>query len=263
MITYFNIKNYNKKDDNISLTYLNTKGDTLASFNTKSKKKTEKLTVKKGANKFVWNTRGKGAEKLKGMIFWWASFDGAKQIPGNYKVSLNVNGEVQTKDFTILADPRSEGSIADMQEQFDFVNDVNKTIDRAHQSIKNIRVINTQLKAFNKQYKDDDRTKDLVSKAKELIESFSTIEKVLYQTQNRSGQDPLNFPIRLTNKLGHLNSLVTMGDFPPTAQDIAVKNELTEKINEQLSKFDALVSKEIGGFNDAFNNLKLKYLITE
>jgi len=49
--------------------------------------------------------------------------------------------------------------------------------------------------------------KDLLDKAKDLKEQFSDIEKALYQTKNRSGQDPLNFPIRLTNKLGHLNSL--------------------------------------------------------
>ena len=63
-----------------------------------------------------------------------------------------------------------------------------------------------------------------------MKEKFEAVEKALYQTQNRSGQDPLNFPIKLTNKLGHLNSLVGIDDFPPTDQDIAVKNELTTKI---------------------------------
>ena len=81
--------------------------------------------------------------------------------------------------------------------------------------------------------------------------------------KNKSNQDPLNFPIRLTNKLAHLNSLVTMGDFPPTDQDIAVKNELTVEINTQLDEFDKLVSKEIKDFNQAFNKLNLNYLLVE
>merc|ERR1712173_375166 len=99
--------------------------------------------------------------------------------------------------------------------------------------------------AFQKQYKDNEPVKDLVEKAKTLSEQFSEIEKALYQTKNRSGQDPLNFPIKLTNKLAHLNSLVSIDDFPPTDQDIAVKNEMSGKINAQLNAFDNLVDKEV------------------
>ena len=91
----------------------------------------------------------------------------------------------------------------------------------------------------------------------------SEIEKALYQTQNRSAQDPVNFPIRLNNKLAHLNSLVGRGDFAPTEQDVAVKNELTQKINNQLGKFNELVDKEIKAFNGSFNAKKLNYLIIE
>ena len=103
----------------------------------------------------------------------------------------------------------------------------------------------------------------MVEKAKALKESFSTVEKALYQTQNRSGQDPLNFPIRLTNKLAHVNSLVGRDDFPPTAQDKAVAAELTQKINEQLEDFDALVDQEMKEFNAEFNKLELDYLAIE
>jgi len=119
------------------------------------------------------------------------------------------------------------------------------------------------LKAFQKQYKEDEHVKNLVEKAKTLGEQFSEIEKALYQTKNRSGQDPLNFPIKLTNKLAHLNSLVSMDDFPPTKQDIAVKNELTQQINTELVKFDQLVSDEISAFNREFNSMNLNYLFIE
>ncbi|GAA0714709.1 hypothetical protein GCM10009430_08260 [Aquimarina litoralis] len=264
VITYFNLKKFDKKKDTVSLTYFNTKGDTIASFSTSAKEKKHQLKdLEKGANQFNWNMRGKGAEKLKGMILWWASLDGPKAIPGTYKVSLNINGKETSQPFTILADPRAEATSQQMQQQFDFITDVNKTVDKAHQSIKKIRKINTQLKSFSKQYKDDEKTKDLVTKAKDLQKQFGEIEKALYQTKNRSGQDPLNFPIKLTNKLGHLNSLVGMGDFGPTAQDIAVKNELTKQIETQLTLFDKLISEEIKSFNTEFNTLQLNYLFVE
>jgi len=72
-----------------------------------------------------------------------------------------------------------------------------------------------------------EETKRILAEVKALKKEFSEIEKALYQTQNKSNQDPLNFPIRLTNKLGHLNRLVTINDFPPTDQDEAVRIELT------------------------------------
>ncbi|WP_339626448.1 glycosyl hydrolase [uncultured Maribacter sp.] len=262
VITHFLLKNYTEKDT-VQLTYTNMAGDTLANYNSSAKKKEKKLEVKKGGNTFVWDTRGKGAEKLEGMIFWWASFDGAKAVPGNYKVHLNVNGNNSSETFAILPDPRAESSVAEMQKQFDFITDINTTIENAHQSIKKIRNVTEQLNAFKEQYKDDDRTKELVEKAKAMKDKLGEVEKALYQTQNRSGQDPLNFPIKLTNKLGHLNSLVSIDDFPPTEQDIAVKNELTAKINTELNIFNEVISSELKEFNTAFNELKLNYLFIE
>lgn len=176
---------------------------------------------------------------------------------------MSLNTVELSQPFKILADPRAESTLADMQTQFDFIQDVNKTMDQAHKSIKKIRRINKQLGAFQKQYKGDNQVKALLEKAKALEEQLSNIEKKLYQTKNRSAQDPLNFPIKLTNKLGHLNALVAMGDFAPTEQDIAVKNELTAKIEKQLTTFNTILSEEVKAFNITFNAKQLNYLFVE
>jgi photosystem II stability/assembly factor-like uncharacterized protein len=266
VITYFNLKDF-KDDAKVSLTYFDTKGDTIKTFSNKDKK--SKLKVEKGSNQFVWDMTYDGAERLDGMILWWASLEGPRAIPGQYKVSLSIEDSLKSnlfemsKPFTVLADPRAESTLADMQKQFTFIKDVNKTMDDAHKSIKKIRAVNKQLSAFQQQYKVDENVKELVEKAKSLEEQLSSIEKELYQTKNRSGQDPLNFPIKLTNKLGHLNSLVSMGDFPPTEQDIAVKNELSAQIKIQLDAFDTILNAEVKAFNAAFNTKQLNYLFVE
>jgi len=259
VMTYFYIKD--SKDKEVKLHYLNQRGDTLKTYGTSHKD--NKLKVEDGANYHSWNLRGEGAERLKGMVLWWASTEAPKAVPGKYTVTLEAGDEVFKQDFEILADPNAETDVAGMRRQFDFITDINHTVDKAHKSIKKIRAINKQLEAFQKQYKDQENVKDLVDKAKELSEKFGEIEKALYQTKNRSGQDPLNFPIRLTNKLAHLNSLVSMDDFPPTVQDVAVKDELTQRINAELVKFDQLVSGEIKTFNKAFNQKQLNYLFVE
>jgi hypothetical protein len=247
----------------VALTYTTINGDTLAHYKNSAKKKDEKLTIKEGGNTHVWDTRGEAAKKLDGMILWWAQLDGPKAVPGEYRVHLSVNGSTQSAPVRILPDPRAEVSVADMQKQYDFISEVNATVNKAHESIEKIRKISKQLDAFVTQYKDQQQTADLVARAKKMKEDFGNIEKALYQTKNKSNQDPLNFPIRLTNKLAHLNSLVAMDDFPPTSQDLAVKAELSGEIEKELKAFDTLVANEIKAFNKAFNELQLNYLFVE
>jgi hypothetical protein len=197
------------------------------------------------------------------MILWWANLNGPKAVPGTYAVHLEVDGVSQKQDFKIVADPRTESSVEGMQQQYDFITKVNTTINKAHEAIEIIRATNKQLAAFQKQYKDDESVSDLVEKAKAMADSLSEVEKTLYQTQNRSGQDPLNFPIKLTNKLGHLNSLVGMDDFPPTEQDEAVRAELTEKVEAALEIFNKTLKEDVDAFNAEFNSRGLKFLFVE
>ena len=258
VIIHFNIKNYDSVRDKVAISIKEKDGTLIKKFSNRDKN--NKLKVKKGGNIFVWNTLYNGSETLEDMIFWSASFDGAKAVPGEYKVVLEKNELSQEQDFTILPDPRSEVSISQMKKQFDFINKVNKTVDRAHKAIKNIRIICKKLKDFVDNYTDFQKYSELMKKAKSLSKSLNDVEKVLYQTQNKSAQDPLNFPIRLTNKLGYLNSLVANSDFPPTNQDELVRIELTNKVNFCLSTYDKLISEDLENFNKAFAELNLDYL---
>ena len=258
VIIHFNIKSYDSVRDRVAISIKEKDGTLVKKFSNRDKN--NKLKVKKGGNTFVWNTLYNGSEALEDMIFWSASFDGAKAVPGQYKVLLEKNELSQEQDFTILPDPRSEVSISQMKNQFDFINNVNKTVDRAHGAIKNIRIICKKLKDFIDNYSGYLKYNDLMDKAKSLSKSLNDVEKALYQTQNKSAQDPLNFPIRLTNKLGYLNSLVANSDFPPTNQDELVRIELTNKVNFCLSTYDKLISEDLENFNKAFAELNLDYL---
>jgi hypothetical protein len=252
-----------KEKDSGALRFLDANSKLIKEYTTYSKK--NKLKPEAGANSFNWDTQYDGAEELDGMILWWADLSGPKAVPGNYRVELDVNGVKQTQPIMIKRTPTSEATEADMKAQFAFVTQVNETVDKAHKSIKNIRAFDKKLSAFKTVYGDrkEDGIKEMLVLADSMKSKFGNVEKALYQTQNRSGQDPLNFPIKLTNKLAHLNALVTMGDFAPTAQDIAVKNELTAQIDTELEKFNMVLDSDIKEFNTKFNALKLDYLVIE
>ncbi|MAD11943.1 MAG: glycosyl hydrolase [Flavobacteriaceae bacterium] len=261
VIVYYNLKSYDSSKDSISLSFSNAEGKVIKTFTNYDK--ANLLKVNKGSNKFVWDTKHDGAKVLDGMIFWSASFSGAKSVPGKYMVTLSKNGIKKSKPFKILIDPRAEVSEEDIQKQLNFVNTVNEVVDKAHKAIQKIREINSKLKEFESVFKDSTNEKDLISRSKQIRNKLSKIEKMLYQTQNKSNQDPLNFPIRLTNKLGHLNRLVTLYDFPPTDQDEAVRLELTKRVDKQLEIFDTLIKNDVKKFNQEFLNLELDYLKIE
>ena len=258
VIVHFNVKEFDSENDTVALHFKEQDGTLIKTFSTADEE--NKLEINAGGNSFVWDTRYEGAETLEGMIFWSASFSGAKAVPGSYKVVLEKNGATQEYDFNILPDPSAEITVAQMKSQFDFVNRVNATVDEAHKAIKNIRTIREKLEDFESNYADNESVSELIEDAKTLSTSLSDIEKALYQTKNRSNQDPLNFPIRLTNKLGHLNRLVTNNDFPPTDQDEAVRKEMTALVEGHLAEYNKLISEDLERFNKAFAKLNLDYL---
>ena len=257
IIHYF-IPNYDKENDQVSLSIHSADGTLIKEFSDKSKENL--LKVKNGGNSFVWNMKYPGAKRLDNMVLWGADFTGAKAVPGNYIVKLKVNDTEMTQEFTIHKDPTSEGSIDDIKAQFEFVNEINGVVDKAHKAIENIRSMKTNLKKFQSNYADNEFAKDLIEESKSIVESIDKIENELYQTKNQSNQDPLNYGVKLTNNLGNLNSAFRGGDFGPTVQDVQVKNELIEKVNAQLTKYNKIISEDIPNFNSSFKKLELDYL---
>jgi hypothetical protein len=258
VIIHYFLPNFNKDNDQVKVSIHSTDGTLIKEFSNKSKENT--LKVKKGGNSFVWNMKYPGAKRLANMVLWGADFSGAKAIPGDYIVKLKVNDTEMTQEFTIHKDPTSEGSIDDIKAQFDFVNEINGVVDRAHKAIENIRNMKRDLKKFQSDYADNDSAKDLIEESKSIVESIDKIENELYQTKNQSNQDPLNYGVKLTNNLGNLNSTFRGGDFGPTVQDVQVKDELIEKVNTQLAKYDKIISEDIPNFNSSFKKLELNYL---
>ncbi|MEM7108639.1 MAG: glycosyl hydrolase, partial [Bacteroidota bacterium] len=207
------------KMDTLRIEMLETSGQLIKAFSTAPSKKEKegKLEVKPGLNRLVWNMRYNGAEGFDGMILWWASLNGPMALPGEYKVKMTYKGTTQEQSFKIVKDLRSGSSEADLKAQFDFLNEVIAKLSETNESIKKIREARDQIKTVTSRLKEDQGA-EIKDMAKTILKEMKVIEEALYQTKNQSGQDPLNFPIRLNNKLGHLNSLMAMGDYKPTKQ---------------------------------------------
>ncbi len=180
---------------------------------------------------------------------WAGSLRGPMAAPGEYTAKLIVGDETQEQKFSLLKDPRYGSTDADLQAQFDFLIKVRDKVTETHKAIKDIRSAREQMNDLMGKIKGDDKYKEVVDSGKALIEKMTTIEEALYQTKNRSGQDPLNFPIRLNNKLAALSGVVGSGHYAPTAQSETVRVELTKQIDDELAKLKSIMDNDLPAFN--------------
>ncbi|WP_420580191.1 WD40/YVTN/BNR-like repeat-containing protein [Reichenbachiella sp.] len=252
VLTYFYLDKAPAKEDTITLSYYESGGDLIKTFTTHPEKdgtegKLENL--KAGLNMFSWDMKYQKAESFDGMILWWASLDGPKALPGNYEVRLSATGQSKSANFDILSDPRSSSSAEDLKAQFDFLMSVRNKLSETNLAVKKIRESRSQINTFVEKVKDMEEMKAVVDTSIYILEKLKTIEEELYQTKNKSGQDPLNFPIRLNNKLGHLNSLASYGDYRPTDQAVAFMQEVSGLIDKQLEQLDIILKDDIAMFN--------------
>jgi len=255
VITYFHLKDTSSADT-VRVQYKEKSGKVIASFSTHPDEKSEeeKLTIEPGSNQLIWNMRYPDAKGFEGMILWWSSLSGPTALPGKYDVELSINGNSQTQEFDIVKDPRVSATQEDLQAQFDFQNKVISKMTETNLAIKDIRKARVQIEDVMKKT-EADTIKNL---GKSILEEMKEIEEALYQTKNRSRQDPLNYPVRLNNKLGHLNSLMGMGDNRPTESAIEFRKEVTARIDKHLNDLNEILDNKITAFNDLVQSNQVK-----
>lgn len=215
------------------------------------------LDINGEKNSFVWNMRYDDAKGFDGLIMWAASLRGPIASPGQYYVKLTVNEKSEEQSFNILKDPRSNSTDEDLKEQFDFLLSVRDKVSDIHQTIIDIRSSRSQL--IDLKSKISDKYPDMENSISDVISRITLIEEKLYQTKNRSGQDPLNFPIRLNNKLAHLTSVASVGNFKPTDQMYNVRDELIGLIDKELKMWEDIKENDLVKLNSTIleNNIQL------
>ena len=231
--------------------------------------KEEALKVKPGANEVTWNMRGADAERFEGMVLWWADMRGPRVPAGEYSVQLSlkpvsrpgITGQgAAAVNFSLKPDPRSPGGAEAIAERYRFHESVIGTVSEAHEVIKELRELRSQANAYLAKVDTADAAmQPLLDLGQRMDSTLTAVEEALYQTQNRSGQDPLNYPIRLTNKLASLNSM-TQGEYRPTDGAYAVQKDIEGRIREQLEVYYQVRDEDVETFNRLVRELEVPAL---
>ena len=206
-----------------------------------------KVPVRAGTNRFQWDMRSQPASTFPGLIMWAANTNGPRVLPGNYQVRLTAdNQRAQTQSFAIRPDPRLPNvTMADLQAQHELATRVRDRLSQANDAVIAIRDVKQQV---------DDRVKKASDAkfehaARLFKDKLSAVEEEIYQVRNQSNQDPLNYPIKLNNKIAALMRAVEGVDGRPTAQSQEVFNELSARLDQQLSWLEQVMTRDLPAFN--------------
>ncbi|MEZ5967127.1 MAG: glycosyl hydrolase [Planctomycetota bacterium] len=215
--------------------------------------RSRKLVLKAGMNRIEWDLRYDGAKQVPGMILWnGGARSGPRAVPGRYTVRLSLGDgdepSVHGAEFDLRADPRSGATVADLRAQLTFLLEARDKLTETHEAIVRLRGLRQQVGAVAGRA-EGDAFADLRTLGAAIEKEATSIEAALYQTKNRSNQDPLNFPIRLNDKLAGVMGTVAAGDCAPTQQALAVKAELVAAIDKELGRLQTLQSEQVARFN--------------
>jgi hypothetical protein len=216
-----------------------------------------------GMNRFIWDMRYPDATGFPNLIMWAASTRGPMIVPGRYTVRLSLDGKSQTQTFDVVKDPRLATTKEDFDKQLTLALQIRDKLSQTNQAVVDIRESKKQLAEYAARLKDDPAQKKVVDAANDLIKRLSAVEQELYQVKNQSSQDPLNYPIKLNNRIASLMGVVTGTDAAPTKQSYMVYEGLASEVNVHLRAADKLLTDDLAAFNKLVRDANIPAVVVK
>jgi photosystem II stability/assembly factor-like uncharacterized protein len=242
----------------ISFEIFDAKNISIRKYGNKANDNDDKITADSGMNQFVWNMYVKGVEKIDNMILWNGNIGGYKVPPGNYTAKVKFNKDSVIIPFVVKKDPNYAASESEYQAQFDFLNIIKNKFDETQQTIRDIRTTRGQINTL-KDRLGKDYPSELDSLGKTILKQMAAIEESLYQTKAKSGQDVLNYPIRLNDKLAGIFDAVNQHT-APSAQSKEAYDDLVKLIDVEIERFKAIQIKDIKQYNQLVREKNIDFI---
>lgn len=264
-VIYYYLKE--KPEEPVTLEFIDSGGNTIRKLSSRRMEGQERrglssrIPARPGMNRFIWNMRYPDAERVPRAVLWGGTLSGPVAVPGIYKVKLTVGEQSQTQSWEWKKDPRILTTQENFQEQFDFLIRIRDKITEVNRAINLLRDVKKQIDSLSTKIKEHDKSKKVIEAAKKIKRKLTSVEDVLIQSKSKSGQDPLNFPIMLDNKIAALASIVSSADARPTKQSYEVFRELSTKADMQLSKLKNIMKHDIPDFNKMVKKASIPVII--
>jgi len=210
-----------------------------------------------GLNSFSWDLRYAPATTFPGMILWGGNTNGPQAAPGRYSVRLIADGKTLTQPFVVKRHPFHEATDADLQAQTALGLQLRDKVSEANGAVIQIRDVKRQV--ADRLTKSPDA--QLKSAGDKLTGNLGQVEEDLYQVRNQSGQDPLNFPIKVNNRLASLLGVVANNDARPIANAYPIFADLKVELKVQTDRLQRILTTDLPLFNTEAKRLGLEPIV--
>ena len=210
------------------------------------------LSAAAGMHRFIWNIAYPAPDVLSRDYPISAIYHdtplhplGATVLPGHYKITLTVGGQSYTKMLDIKMDPRVKTTPVDLRRQFELDRKIADALHKDYEALQQLRSLRAQLKTPTS-------APDAIQKAAtDLQAKATTIEGEGGGYGARFLSTPEGRTLsRLNSGFGALVSALDTAEAAPTTQQVEMFGELNKALEEQLSAWTELKSKDIPALND-------------
>lgn len=220
------------------------------------------LRTTPAANPHVWEEkRFKGKDTRDADYYGiWDLKAGPLVVPGTYTLKLKVGTQELSQNMTVLKDPNSPGSEADVQAQAKMSLDIYRDANSAAAMINQLEWTRLQIEQLTKLEKAA-KANDTVKALAELDSKARAVEdKLLQPTIAEADLKSFRHPLQLYFELLWLGAEVGTGaadvsgspDLPPTQPEIDVYQLLHGRLTDARKEFDDLYQTAIPAFNERF-----------
>ena len=204
------------------------------------------LPMEPGLNRLRWDLRTDPAASFPGMVLWGVRAMAPVVPPGTYGVRLTVGEVVEMSEVVVERNPWIvDVTDEDLVAQYEFGVQIRDKVDEANRAVIEIRRVEGELEE-RLEASDDEGLGEVVGRLRAALDE---VEGEIYQVRNRSNQDPLNFPIRVNNRLANLLSMSERGDGRPGSGMYAVFEIMVERLEGLLGELEAVWEGELGEVN--------------
>ncbi len=240
-------------------------------------------TTSEGINRVYWDLRAEPSTQIKlrttplyadwvdlGPERWRPAPRGTSistlSPPGEYTVTLVVDGQESSRTLTVLKDPNSEGSQDDILAQNALVVALRDELSEAAEMVNRIEWTRRQLYDTRAVLEDQDEgdNSELLEAAEALDQSLIAVEESLIQLRSTgTGQDYVRWPAKLVSRLEYLAGVVQVSDFPPTDEARQVHEVLQGRLEDARAQLDAVLEGDLAEFNRMLQQAGRASIITD
>ena len=179
--------------------------------------------------------------------------------PGTYTVKLSAGGREQTEPLTVRKDPHTAGTEADIQAQTEMLFNLRRDLNTAIDVLNRIEIVRSQLESLGRVVDDVSVRKA----ADDLNKTFTDLEMTLIDLRITGGQDGVRYAAKLISHFGYLANGLSNADFRPTNQQAEVQELLAGRVRDTVTRFDALVAKDLAAFNDLLSSRNIQHIVAK